>query len=66
MEAPQEALGRPLVSFGLFDRVRVPEGPWGGMRGVVTGIERMKVWVGGIDFKKPVLFPVLLLQKDNI
>lgn len=66
LEAPEEALRASVTRFGLFDRVRVPEGPWGGMRGVVTGIEKAKVWVDGIDFKKPVLFPVLLLSPDEV
>jgi transcription antitermination factor NusG len=65
MDRAEKPSQKPLRRFKLFERVRVPEGPFGGMCGVVTGICKRSVWVSGIDFKFPVLFDVNLLEKDD-
>ncbi len=66
MEKVEKPAAASLRLFDLWQRVRVPEGPFGGMRGVVTGIMKRHVWVGGGDFPKPVLFPTLLLETDVV
>ena len=69
LECTQKPATTPLMVWKLWDKVRVPteQGPlFGGRRGVVTAVWNRRVWVGGVDFPRPVLFPALLLEADGI
>ncbi len=66
IERAEKPTAPPLRLFGLWERVKVSGGPFGGMCGVVTGVCKREVWVGGRDFTYPVLFPVLLLEKNTL
>ena len=61
---PTDIPGLTLLRAG--DRVSVPEGIFGGMRGVVAEILKDRAIVGGGDFKIDTEIPALLLQLDSV
>lgn len=68
LECTEEPSRRPLVTYKLWDRVRIPAfpiSPFSGYRGKVMGLMNRRIWVGGGNFVRPVLFRALLLERDN-
>lgn len=59
-----EKPGRPRFTIG--EVLRVPEGIFGGMVGIVQHVAGSDVWLGGRDFSKPLRLNGLILLQSQV